>query len=253
MIFDTHAHYDDKQFNNDRDTLLKSLKDADVSLVLNAACNRQSIRDILQLVDQYDFMYGSAGIHPHDAKDMDESDLALIEEALQHKKIRALGEIGLDYHYDFSERTVQKEWFDKQLSLAAKLKVPVIIHDREAHKDCMDILQSYKDIQCVFHSYSGSWESAKVLLNRGVYLSFTGVITYKNAAKNREVVEKMPIDRLMIETDCPYLAPEPCRGKRNDSRNLQYTLAEIARLRDLSVEAVTSETMENGKRFFGIN
>jgi len=252
MIFDTHAHYDDKQFHSDRDTLLQSLKEEGISLVLNAACDRQSIKNILKLVDKYEFLYGSAGIHPHDAKNMDDSDLALIEEALRHPKIRALGEIGLDYHYDFSERDVQREWFDKQLALASKLKVPVIIHDREAHKDCLDILQNYRDIACVFHCYSGSWESAKVLLNRGIYLSFTGVITYKNAAKSREVIEKMPADRLMIETDCPYLSPEPNRGKRNDSRNLRYTLDTVSVLRGISAEEAAKVTLENGKMFFGI-
>ena len=252
MYFDTHAHYDNEMFDDDRAALIQKLQDAQVSMVLNAACDRQSNHDIPLMCDQYDFMYGSTGFHPHDVQDMNEQDIDLLRHNAKHPKINAIGEIGLDYHYEHSDRPSQKKWFARQLELARELNLPVIIHDREAHADCLDILRAFGDVRCVFHCFSGSVESAKLLLERGCYLSFTGVITYKNAQKSRDVIRYMPLDRLMLETDCPYLAPEPHRGRRNDSRNLLYIAMQVADLKEKTFEQIAAITAQNGREFFNI-
>ena len=253
MYFDTHAHYCDKRFDEDRDELLGSMQDAGVSLILNSGSSLRSSKLSLELADKYSFIYASVGVHPHDAKSMTDTTVSELEELLGHPKAVAVGEIGLDYHYDFSPRDVQRNRFCEQLELARRLGKPVIIHEREALRDTLDAVRDYSDLTGVFHCFSGSWETAKTVLDMGWYLSFTGIITFKNARRAMEVLEKMPADRILLETDCPYLAPDPMRGRRNSSLYLQYTAAKAAEVRGISLDEVASLTMENGKRFFGIS
>ena len=252
MYFDTHAHYDDKRFNDDRDDLLQSMKDVDITLILNAASSLRSAKFSLKLADRYSFVYASVGVHPHDSKSMTDETVEELEKLLQHPKAMAVGEIGLDYHYDFSPRDVQRKRFREQLELARRVKKPVIIHERESLTDTLEIIREFRDLTGVFHCFSGSLETAKTILDMGWYLSFTGVVTYKNARKALEVLEKMPADRVMLETDCPYLSPEPMRGKRNSSLYLPYIASTIAEVRSVTTEEIAALTMENGKRFFRI-
>lgn len=252
MYFDTHAHYDDEQFDIDRDELLSAMPESGVELVVNPACSLTSSRKVLEIAEKFPFVYAAVGVHPHDAKEMDDNSINLIWEMAGHKKAVAIGEIGLDYHYDLSPRDVQQKRFYQQLELARELKLPVIVHEREACQDCMDIISQFKDIKGVVHCFSGSWETAVQILDMGWYISFTGAVTFKNARKAPEVAAKMPIDRLMLETDSPYMAPVPLRGRRNDSRNLPYIAQTIANLRCLSADTIASITLENGKTFFGI-
>lgn len=252
MFFDTHAHYDDKRFDDDRDELLGSMQDAGISLILNAASSLNSTKFSLMLANKYPFIFASAGVHPHDAKSMTDDTVLELEKQAEHPKAMAIGEIGLDFHYDFSPRDVQKARFREQMELARRVGKPVIIHEREALNDMLDIIRDYRDLTGVFHCFSGSWETAKIILDMGWYLSFTGVITFRNARRVLEVLEKVPDDRMMLETDCPYMAPEPMRGRRNSSLFLPYIAEKIADARGLSVEDVAALTMENGLRFFGI-
>jgi len=221
-------------------------------LILNSGSSLKSSKFSLSLADKYPFIYASAGVHPHDAKSMTVDTVTELEELLSHPKAMAVGEIGLDYHYDFSPREVQQKRFREQLELARRLDKPVIIHEREALQDTLEIVREYKDLTGVFHCFSESWETAKTILDMGWYLSFTGVVTFKNARKALEVVEKMPADRIMLETDCPYMAPHPYRGQRCTSLHLPYIAEKIAELRSISVEEVAMLTMENGKKFFKI-
>ena len=252
MYFDTHAHYDDEQFDIDRDELLASMPASGVSLIVNPASNLDSCRKVLEIANKFPFVYAAVGVHPHDAKEMDDDSIGLIRDMAKNEKVVAIGEIGLDYHYDLSPRDVQKKRFYQQLELARELKLPVIIHEREACQDTMDIITQFKNLKGVVHCFSGSWETAQQILDMGWYISFTGAVTFKNAKKAPEVAAKMPIDRLMLETDSPYMAPVPLRGRRNDSRNLPYIAETIAQLRGITREEVAATTLENGKKFFGI-
>jgi len=252
MYFDTHAHYCDMRFDDDRDELLCSMLDGGVSLILNSGSSLRSSKLSLELADKYPFIYASVGVHPHDSKSMTDDSVAELEALLSHPKAVAVGEIGLDYHYDFSPRDVQRRRFREQLELARRLGKPVIIHEREALCDTLDTVRDFSDLTGVFHCFSGSWETAKTILDMGWYLSFTGVITFKNARRALEVLEKMPADRIMLETDCPYLAPDPMRGRRNSSLYLPYIAAKVAEVRGLSVDETAELTMENGMRFFRI-
>jgi len=207
----------------------------------------------LELAEKYSFIYASIGVHPHDSKSMDAGTVTVLEKLLSHPKAVAVGEIGLDYHYDFSPRDIQKKRFREQLELARHLKKPVIIHERESLQDTLDAVREYRDLTGVFHCFSGSWDTAKVILDLGWYISFTGVITFKNARRAVEVVEKMPAEKIMLETDCPYMAPDPMRGRRNSSLYLPYIAEKVAVLRGMAVEEVAELTTENGKRFFGIS
>ena len=253
MYFDTHAHYDDAQFDSDRTALLASMPENGVSLVLNPGCDTASSETAVSLSRQFDFVYTAVGFHPHEAKGMDDTAFDRIKELASELKVKAIGEIGLDYHYDLSPRDVQKDVFARQLELARELKLPVIIHEREACADCLDIIRGFSgDVRGVFHCYSGSWETAKTILSWGWYLSFTGVVTFKNARKSHEVIKNMPRDMLMIETDSPYLAPVPNRGKRNSSLNLPYIAETIGGLIGISKDEVAELTLENGRRFFSI-
>lgn len=252
MYFDTHAHYDDKKFSDERDGLLGSMTAGGVSLILNAGSSMRSSVSSVQLADQYPFVYASIGVHPHAAKSMTDESVAELEKLLSHPKAMAVGEIGLDYHYDFSPRDVQKARFREQLELARHLKKPVIIHEREALHDTLETVSDFRDLSGVFHCFSESWEIAKTIIDMGWYLSFTGVITYKNARRALEVLEKAPADRIMLETDCPYMAPEPLRGTLNSSLNLPHIAVKIAEVRGITTEEAAALTMENGRRFFRI-
>jgi len=252
MFFDTHAHYDDRRFDEDRGELLGSMCDAGVSLILNSGSSLRSSKFSLRLADQFSFVYASVGVHPHDSKSMTDKTISELEGLLSHPKAMAVGEIGLDFHHNFSPQDVQKVRFREQMELARRVNKPVIIHEREALCDTLDVIRDFRDLSGVFHCFSGSWETAKIILDMGWYLSFTGVVTFQNARRSLEVLEKMPVDRLMLETDCPYLAPQPMRGKRNSSLFLPFIAEKVAQVRRLSVEEVAAITMENGMRFFGI-
>ena len=250
MYFDTHAHYDDEQFDGDREELLSALPNSGISLVVNAASSLPSSKKAIALAETHPFLYAAAGVHPHEAAQMGDDTVETLEKLLKTPKVVAVGEIGLDYHYDFSPREIQKVRFRQQMELAGRAKKPVIIHEREATEDCLTIVRAFPGVSGVFHCFSGSWETAKIILDMGWYLSFAGVITFKNARKAIEVLEKMPQDRILIETDCPYLAPVPHRGKRNSSLNLPTIAEKVAEIRKITLGEAANLTMNNGRRFF---
>lgn len=254
MIFDTHAHLDDPRFDEDRELVIEKLKREDIALVLNPGADMDSSKRSVELAKKYDFIYASVGFHPHDVKDMKEEDLETLKQMAQEEKVLAIGEIGLDFYYDNSPRETQKEWFIKQIKLANELKLPIIIHSRDAAIETMDIIKEYKsdEIGCLLHCYSGSLEHALEYVKMGCYISIAGPVTFKNNKKTPEVVKALPLDRILIETDSPYMAPEPFRGRRNDPSLVKYVLKTIAKLKDVSEEEMEKITFENGKRFFGI-
>mgnify|MGYP002519125302 FL=1 len=252
MIFDTHAHYDSGAFNADRFEILASMPKKNVGLIVDPGCDLLSSRDAIALAEKYDFVYAAVGWHPEDIDKLTEESFAELIKLAEHPKCVAVGEIGLDYYWDAEHRDEQKALFIRQIELALKLDKPVIVHDREAHGDCFDIVCSYPELRGVFHCYSGSAEMAAELLKRGWYLGFDGPITYKNARKSIEVLEICPLDRMVIETDSPYLTPVPNRGKRNDSSNLKYVIEKIAEVRGVSPETIEHATFENGKRLYAM-
>ncbi len=252
MFFDTHAHLDNKRFDEDREEVIASLKDSGISLVLNAACDMPSCYTTLELTRRWDFIYGAVGVHPHSADEMTDADLDTIRSLAKEPKIQAIGEIGLDYHYDFSPRDVQKARFRDQLMLARELKMPVIIHDREAHEDCLNILRDFSDLKVVYHCFSGSVEYAKEITNLGFYMSFGGSATFTNAKTAPEVIRRMPTHRLMLETDCPYLTPVPYRGRRNSPAYIPNIAEKFAQYLEMPIDELGRITCENGKRFFEI-
>ena len=254
MLFDTHAHYDSNQFKDDRMEVLAALPQAGVGLVVNPGCDLATSRTAVELSETFPYVYAAVGVHPGDCADWQDSWLSELEQlAREHKKVRAIGEIGLDYYWkDNPPRDHQKHVFHAQMDLAEKLNLPIIVHDREAHGDCLEAVQAHPNITGVYHCYSGSLEDAKTLVKMGWMLSFTGVVTYKNARKALEVLEWLPLDRIMIETDSPYLSPEPFRGKRNDSRHVYRVAETIALVKNLTVAEVVEATTANGCRFFGI-
>jgi len=252
-IVDAHAHYDDRRFNEDRHELLSSLfQSGEVYAVINCGCNVRSSEESVELTKRYKNVYAAVGIHPHDAARATDGDFRRIEELLSQPKVCALGEIGLDYHYDFSPRDIQKQVFYKQLDMAERMNVPVVIHDREAHADCVDAVLAYPKVRGVFHSFSGSVETAKILQKAGWYLSFSGPVTFKDARKTAEAVAATANDRLLVETDSPYLTPVPHRGKRNHSGYVRHIIEKIAEIRGESYEFIETLTRENAKRFFGL-
>ena len=253
MFFDTHAHYDDRAFDDDRYAMLDSVHDAGVELIVDPGCDLKSSRASIALAERFPFVYAAVGIHPEELQDSTPEILAEISALAEDPKCVAIGEIGLDYYWDASHKEEQKLLFRQQLQLALELDKPVIIHDREAHGDCFEIVRDYPGLRGVFHCYSGSAEMAKELLKDGWYLGFDGPVTYKNARKTLEVLAICPPERILIETDSPYLSPVPHRGKRNDSRNLRYIVQTIAENLRLEPETVAGITLENGKRLFGIN
>lgn len=254
MIFDTHAHYYDEAFDADRDALLASLPGRGVALVVCPGCDLESSRQSIALAERYGFLYAAAGYHPENLEGAALSDLDAVKALCAHPKVVAVGEIGLDYYWlkTPEERANSRDFFDAQLSLAEELNLPAIVHDRDAHRDCLDIVRAHPGVRGVFHCYSGSLEDAKVLVKLGWMISFTGTITYKNARKALEVVEWLPMDRIMIETDSPYLTPEPFRGKRNDSGHVHLVAEKIAQIKGLEPDEAARITLENGKRFFRI-
>lgn len=252
MIFDTHAHYDDKAFDEDRESLLSSLAEKGVGLVLNPGCDVPSSRAALALAGRFAFVYAAVGIHPEELGDDPMNALREIRSLAAHEKCRAIGEIGLDYYWDVSRKDEQKAVFSAQMALAQELEKPVIVHDREAHADSLEIVLRYPKVRGVFHCFSGSAEMAKELLRRGWYLGFDGPVTYKNARKALEVLEITPPDRILVETDSPYMSPVPLRGKRNDSSNLVYIINKAAEVKGVTPEEMTQITEENGKRLFHI-
>lgn len=252
MLFDTHAHYDAGRFDEDRYQLLGSMKENGVGRILNAGCDLESSRAAVELAHRYDFVWAAVGSHPDDA---DHVDAALLEEYRKlaaDPRVVAIGEIGLDYHYEDVPREIQKQAFRMQMELARELKLPVIVHEREAHEDGLKIVEEFPEVTGVFHCYSGSLEMARELVKRGWYVGFTGVLTFKNARRALEVAENVPLYRLLLETDCPYMAPEPYRGKRCDSTMMIRTAEKLAQLRDMAVEEIARVTWENGCRLFGI-
>ena len=252
MYFDTHAHYDSSKFDADLDAVLRALPESGVTLVVDPGDNAERSRRAVELAQQYPHVYAAVGWHPEEAENWDENSLPAIRELAKQPKVCAIGEIGLDYYWDATYRERQKEMFRAQIELALELDLPVIVHDREAHGDSLEIVRDYPALRGVFHCFSGSVEMAQELLRRGWYLGFDGPITYKNAARAPEVIRICPMERILLETDSPYLAPVPNRGQRNDSRNLPYIAATVARIKDMPVEAVAAQTMENGKKLFGI-
>ncbi len=252
MYFDTHAHYDSGAFNADREEILAALPEAGVALVVNPGCEVRSSETAIALAERFPHVWAAVGIHPEDMADMSDGDLDKIEQLSKHPRCVAVGEIGLDYYWDASRKEEQKALFIEQLRLALRRDLPVIVHDREAHGDCLDIVRQFPGLRGVFHCYSGSVEMAQELLKRGWYLGFDGPITYKNARKALEVLEICPLDRILIETDSPYLSPVPMRGKRNDSRNLVYVTEKIAEIKGITPQEAAAITMENGKKLFNI-
>ena len=252
MYFDTHAHYDDKAFDTDRDELLSSLRSEGVELVIDPGCDIASSRAAIAFAEKYDHVYAAVGVHPEELDSVTPDCLDELRRLAQHPKCVAIGEIGLDYYWDDTHKHEQKTLFAAQLNLAVELDKPVIVHDREAHADVFATVCAVPDLRGVFHCYSGSAELAAELLKRGWYLGFDGPVTYKNARKAIEVLEMCPLERILIETDSPYLSPVPMRGRRNDSRNLKYICEKIAEVKGLTAEEVAAATMANGKRLFGI-
>lgn len=253
MYFDTHAHYDAEQFDADRDQVLSALPAAGVVLAVDPGCDLPSSRAALALAERYDFLYAAVGCHPENCAPYREEDLDQIRDMARHPKCVAIGEIGLDYYWaENPPRALQQRVFRDQLALAAELALPVIVHDREAHGDSLAAVKEFPAVRGVFHCFSGSAEMAKELVGLGWMISFTGVLTYKNARKALEAAAAVPLDRLMIETDSPYMAPVPCRGQRNDSRNLPYICEKLAELKGVSPGECARITLENGKRFFHI-
>ncbi len=255
MIFDTHAHYNDSQFDDDRDALLSSMPDGGVGLIMNACSNIGEIKDIIALCEKYPFMYGAVGIHPEDVGTATDNYLDVLAEYAKHPKIKAIGEIGLDYHWTTETKAEQHKILGEQIDLARTLKLPVIIHDRDAHGDCIRILKEHKVWECggVFHCYSGSAEMARTVTeDLNMYVAFGGSLTFKNAVKPRFAAQAVPLDRLLIETDSPYLAPVPYRGKRNSSLYLTEVVKLLSELRGISPEETERITVENGKRLFNI-
>ena len=255
-LFDTHCHINDERFQSDRAEVIARMREAGIRRAVVVGDGARSPSDAFALARENDFLYAAAGVHPHDASLWTDAHPRLIREWMAMDKVVALGEIGLDYHYDLSPRSVQKEVFDRQLDLAYELDKPAILHIREAHGDTTDILlaraRAGRMPRGVMHCYTGSWESAKTYLNLGLYISFSGALTFKNAPKLWEVAEKAPLDRLLIETDCPYMAPEPHRGHRNDSRLVPLVADRIAAIRGLDPHTVETATTENAKRLFRI-
>lgn len=250
-IFDTHSHYDDMKFNPDREMVLDTLQSQGVSLVVSCGCDIDTTQFNFDLSQKYDYIYFAAGFHPENLDGANLDDLKIIEKFAKNSKCVAIGEIGLDYHWMNFSKQEQKDFFEAQLELANKLDMPVIVHDREAHGDTLDILKQYKP-KGVLHCFSGSKEMAKEIIKLGMYIGLNGVVTFSNARKSLEVVKEIPLERLVLETDCPYLAPVPMRGKRNDSSYIPYTAEKIAQVLNIDTQELINITNTNGKRLFAL-
>ena len=253
MIFDTHAHYDDKKFDADRKEVLSAMPASGVSLILDPGCDGGSSRAACALAKEFPFVYAAVGWHPEEWQSWNVESMALLRSLCAQPKVVAIGEIGLDYYWDTEHKALQREMFERQLSLAIERDLPVIVHDREAHGDCMDMLRAYRGrLTGVMHCFSGSYETARECIDDGLYIAFGGALTFKNAVNRREIAARLPLDRLLLETDCPYMTPEPFRGKRNDPRLTFRTLEVLASVRPEPVERIAAATMENAKALFSI-
>ena len=253
MLFDTHAHMDDRAFDEDRAALLADLPNQQIALLMNPGCSLESSRNAVKLANAYDYIYAAVGSHPDVADEVNEEVLEEYRKLCKlNDKVKAIGEIGLDYHYEDIPRQTQQKAFRAQMALAAELNLPVIVHERDAHEDGMTIVKEFPQVKGVFHCYSGSAEMARQLVDLGWYIGFTGVLTFKNARKAVEVAASIPLERIVLETDCPYMAPEPFRGKRNDPGKLYRMAEKLAEIRGMSVEEIHRITVENGKRLYRI-
>ncbi|MFV9511744.1 TatD family hydrolase [Tepidibacillus sp. LV47] len=252
MLIDTHAHLDDEKFIEDREEVIQRAFDRGVKTIINIGYNKETILSTLELVNRYDFIYGAIGWHPNNAHEMTDQDFLWLEEQLNHPKIVAIGEIGLDYYWDFAPKDIQQQVFRRQIQLAKRKGLPIVIHDRDAHQDVCQIIkeEGVKEIGGIMHSFSGSLEMAMECIEQGFYISFSGPVTFKNAKRPKEVASKIPIERILIETDSPYLTPEPYRGKRNESSYVKYVAEKIAELRGMTFEQIAQITTENAKRIF---
>lgn len=255
MLFDSHAHLDDTKFNDDREAVIGDMRQKGVSYITNIGYDLDSSRRSLVLAKRYPFIYATVGVHPHDVENLTENDILELAELAKDEKAVAIGEIGLDYYYDNSPRDLQRKWFERQVQLALDLGMPIAVHNRESNEDCMKILKKFdiKKIGGIMHCYSGSAEMAKEVVKLGMNISFAGPITFKNNRRGVETVQQIPLEHILIETDCPYLAPEPLRGTRNDSRNVRLVAEKIAEIKGISFEEVAKITTENAKRVYRIN
>ena len=252
MLFDTHAHLNDEAFDKDREELIEGLAEKGVGFVMNAGCSLASSKECIALAEKYPFLYASVGSHPDSADEVCDEVLEQYLEMSRHPKVKAIGEIGLDYYYENFDREVQLRAFQMQMELARQADLPVIVHERDAHGDGMDMVRKFPEIGGVFHCYSGSPEMAQQLVERGWYIGFTGVLTFKNARKAVETAASIPLERIVLETDCPYMSPEPFRGRRNDPGRLIHMAEKLAEIRNLPVEEIIRITTENAKRLYRI-
>ena len=252
MLFDSHAHLNDEAFDQDRAELLETFRDAGVGLVMNAGCSLASSREGIALAEAYPWIYCSVGTHPDTADEVNEEVLEVYRQMCSHPKVKAIGEIGLDYYYETIHRDAQMRAFRMQMQLAEEMDMPVIVHERDAHEDGMSIVKEFPKVKGVFHCYSGSAEMARQLVDMGWYIGFTGVLTFKNARKAVETAASIPLERILLETDCPYMAPEPYRGKRNHPGYLPKMAEKLAQIRGIPVEEAIRATTENAKRLYRI-
>lgn len=253
MIFETHAHYDAEQFDEDRDELLKSLPSRGVEVVVNIGASLDGCKASIELAEKYPHVYAAVGVHPDEVGELNEETFAWLKQQYRNDKVVAVGEIGLDYYWDNESHDIQKKWFIEQLKLAKEYKLPVVIHSREATEDTLEIMKEYgRELSGVIHCFSGSVEVAREYVKMGYYLGIGGVVTFKNSRKLKDVVVDTPLEFLVLETDCPYLAPTPNRGKRNDSTQLTYVAEEIAQLKGITYEEVIEATRNNGRKLYGI-
>lgn len=251
MIFETHAHYDDEQFDTDRDELLRSMEEGGVGTIVNVSATYESCENVVKLAEKYPFLYAAVGVHPDEVGALNEVTFARMKELFSNPKVVAVGEIGLDYYWDKESHDLQKEWFVRQLALARELHLPVLIHSRDAAADTMEIMKAYgQGLDGVIHCFSYSKEMAREYVKMGYYIGVGGVVTFKNAKKMKEVVEEVPLESILLETDCPYLAPEPNRGKRNSSLNLVYVAQKIAQIKGVTYEEVMAQTEENARKMY---
>ena len=251
MIFDTHAHYDDEQFDEDRDELLMSMQDGGVGTIVDVSASYESCKRVTELAEKYPFMYAAVGVHPDNVGSLNEETFAEMKKLFENPKVVAVGEIGLDYYWDYEPREVQKKWFVRQLELARELDLPVIIHSREAAADTFEIMKEYDGKRRgVIHCYSYSVEMAREYVKLGYFIGVGGVVTFKNSKKLKEAVKEIPLENIVLETDCPYLAPVPNRGKRNSSLNIRFVAQEIADLKGISYEEVVEQTEKNARRLY---
>ena len=254
MIFDTHAHYDDDAFDEDRDVLLSGMGEQNVEYIVNVGASIASSERSIKLAEKYPFVYAAVGVHPDEVGELDEEKFEKLRKWTSHEKVKAVGEIGLDYYWDKEKHDLQKHWFMRQMELASEVKLPMIVHSREAAKDTLDMVIAAKPLNLsgIIHCYSYSVEQAREYLNMGYYIGIGGVVTFKNAKKLKEVAEYTPLSQIVLETDCPYLAPTPFRGKRNDSSKIAYVAEELAAIKQVPVEEVIRITNENGRRLYNI-